>query len=138
MIFYTNSNVLIPKQHQAATRGPFIFIRPEHNGDKALLVHERTHAMQWLYVTVLSFVVLATLLYPTLPIHWLGMSVLSIGVHGTLYRWLPEYRLAAEVEAFKAQVECYPDDRTESLAALLASNYDLDISYASALELLCE
>jgi len=136
MIIVTNSDVLIPKQHDAFTIGPVTFIRPEHKGDKALIEHECTHAAQWLYVTVLSFAALAILLYLALPIHWLGLSVLSIGVHGALYRLVPEYRLRAEVQAFREQLKHYPDDRTESLAALLVSNYNLNISYESALKAL--
>lgn len=105
MIVVTKSNVLIPKQHQAATRGPFIFVRPEHKGDKGLIEHEKVHRKQFFR---------------------------TFGLHGLLYLFVPEYRLAAELEAFAEQAKHYPDDRTLKFAHLIASNYGLKITVAFA------
>ena len=107
MIVYTNR--FISKQHQACTRGPFIFIRPEFKGDKGLLQHVLVHRKQWLR---------------------------TLGLHGLLYFFVPEYRLAAEVEAFREQAKYYPDDRMPRFAELLASNYGLDITAEEALRVL--
>ena len=106
MIFVTNSNALIPKQHQAATRGPFIFIRPEHKGDKGLIEHEKAHRKQWLR---------------------------TFGLHSLLYLFVEDYRLRAEVEAFREQAKHYPDDRRLKFAELLATNYRIDVTVDEAL-----
>jgi len=109
MIIVTNSNVLIPKRHQAATRGPFIFVRPEYEDDKGLIEHEKVHRRQWLR---------------------------TFGLHSLLYLFVEDYRLMAEVEAFREQAKHYPDDRKPKFAELLASNYRIDITVAEALKLL--
>jgi len=107
MIFYTNR--FIPKQHQAATRGPVIFIRPEYRNDRGLLEHEKVHRRQWLR---------------------------TLGLHSLLYLFVEDYRLRAEVEAFREQLKHYPDDRRLRFAELIAENYDLGITPDEALGLL--
>lgn len=102
-------NVLIPEQHQAATRGLLIFIRPERKGDNGLLEHEKVHRKQWLR---------------------------AFGLHSLLYLFVEDYRLVAEVEAFREQAKHYPDDRRPKFAELLASNYGLKITGESALRAL--
>lgn len=109
MIFYTNR--FIPDQHLAVARGPLIFVRPECRGDKGLLAHEKVHRRQW----------------------WR-----TLGVHSLLYLFVPEYRLAAEVEAFREQARHYLDDRMPTFARLLATNYGLKITVDSALAALLE
>lgn len=108
-VFYTNSNVLIPKRHLAATRGFLIFVRPEHKGDKGLLEHEKVHRRQF---------------------------IRTFGLHGLLYLFVEDYRLTAEVEAFREQAKHYPDDRMPRFAQLLASNYRIDITEDEALRAL--
>lgn len=90
-----------------AARGPFIFIRPAYKDDAGLLAHEKVHVKQWLR---------------------------TLGLHGLLYLMSDKYKLAAEVEAYKAQATSYPDDRRPQLAAHLAAHYDLDITQHEALE----
>ena len=107
MILYTNFGV--PRKHQAATRGPVIFIRPEYRNDKGLLEHEKVHRRQWLR---------------------------TLGLHSLLYLFVEDYRLRAEVEAFRAQLPHYPDDRRVKFARLIAENYNLDITPDEALILL--
>jgi hypothetical protein len=107
MIFFTNFGV--PKQHQAATRGFVIFIRPEYRNDKGLLEHEKVHRKQWLR---------------------------TLGLHSFMYLFSEDYRLRAEVEAFRAQLPHYPDDRRVKFAWLIAENYNLDITPDEALALL--
>lgn len=109
MIIYTNC--FIPKQHQACTRGPVILIRPEYKGDNGLLEHEKVHRRQWLR---------------------------TFGLHSLLYIFVPDYRLEAEVEAFREQLKHYPDDRRQRFAELIAENYGLDITPDEALALLNE
>ena len=136
MIIVTNSNVLIPKPHQAATRGPFIFVRPEHKGDKGLVEHEKVHRRQWLTVSVIACSVLGLLIYALMGVEMTHWAALGMGVHGALYTLVPEYRLASEIEAFREQARHYTDDRMPTFAALLSSNYDLDIYFDEALKAL--
>lgn len=107
MIFYTNR--FIPKQHHACTRGPIIFIRSEFKGDKGLLKYELVHRKQWLRTFCL---------------------------HSLLYLFADDYRLKAEIEAFREQSKHYPEDRLSRFADLLASNYGLVITVEEALTLL--
>jgi hypothetical protein len=107
MILYTNR--FIPAKHQAATRGPVILIRPEYRNDRGLLEHEKVHRRQWLR---------------------------TLGLHSLLYLFSEDYRLRAEVEAFREQLKHYPDDRRLKFAQLIAENYGIDITRGEALGLL--
>lgn len=107
MIFYTDR--FIPAEHQACTRGPFIFIRPEYREDRGLLAHEKVHVWQWL---------------------------MSAGLHGVMYRFSRGYRLAAELEAYREQARHYADDRRPIFARHIATLYGLNITEPEALELL--
>ncbi len=81
MTFYTNK--FIPSGSAGCARGPCIFIRPDHRGDAGLLAHEQVHVSQW----------------------WR-----TLGLHSLLYLVSKKYRLAAEVEAYRKQLE-YPHPR---------------------------
>ena len=106
MIFYTN--FAVPKQHAACTRGPFIFIRPQHKDDKGLLAHEMEHVAQW----------------------WR-----TFGLHSFLYLFSKRYKLKCEVEAYKVQL-LYSPYAHYKFAEFISKNYDLNITEAQALELL--
>jgi len=45
-------------------------------------------------------------------------------------------KLEREVEAFKVQIACYPDDRTEFLAGFMAANYGFGITTEQAITML--
>jgi len=45
-------------------------------------------------------------------------------------------KLEREVEAFKAQIACYPDDRTEFLAGFMSANYGFGITTEQAITML--
>lgn len=96
LVFYTNFGV-VPGAG-ASTRGPFIFIRPEHRGDIGLLEHEKVHRRQWLR---------------------------TLGLHSFLYLLSDRYRLAAEVEAFKVQLG-YAPHALDRFAHFLAAHYGID------------
>ena len=123
----------IPKRHQAVTRGPIILIRPEHRDDRGLLEHEREHVRQWLAVSIMACSILGLLIYALMGVEMIQWAALGMGVHGALYSLVPEYRLASEIDAFREQARHYPDDRIPTFAALLTSNYDLDIYFDEAL-----
>lgn len=107
VIFYTDR--FIPVWAAGCARGPFIFIRPRYKDDAGLLAHERVHVKQWLR---------------------------TFGLHGLLYLLSDKYKLGAEVQAYKAQAACYPDDRRPAFAKFISENYGLAITPAAALELL--
>ena len=109
MIFYTNR--FIPEFAAACARGPFIFIRPEYKDDLGLKAHEMEHVKQWLF---------------------------TLGLHSILYLLFSEYRLWAEVDAYKVQAEYYPDDRKPLFAQYIATKYKLNITKEDALKLLKE
>jgi hypothetical protein len=87
-------------------------ILKSRKGDEGLYQHELTHVKQ----------------------AFLGLFI----VHALLYKFLPEYRLWAEVQAFKKQAEYYPDDRIPLFAAAIATRYNLKISKENAEKLLRE
>lgn len=109
LTFYTDR--FVAKGAAGCARGPLIFIRPQYKDDRGLLEHEKVHRWQWLRTLTLS--------------SW-------------LYKFVPEYRLHAEVEAYKEQAKWYEDDRLPKFAGFISRNYDLKISVENALKLLKE
>ena len=107
--YYTDR--FIDQGSRGCCRGPLIFIRPQYRDDRGLLEHEKVHRRQWLRTLSLS--------------SW-------------LYLFVPEYRLAAEVEAYKVQAECYTDDRLPRFAKIISTKYDLKVTEEAALKLLRE
>lgn len=113
VVITTNSNILIPEIYGAMTRGFFIFIRPEHKENYALIEHEKVHVKQF----------------------WR-----SFCLHAFRYKFSKEYRLRCEVEAFKRQLEYLRNDNNQRkyFAKYLSENYDLDITFGEAFILLGE
>lgn len=107
LTFYTNR--LIPQGSAGCARGPVIFIRPKYKDDKGLLEHEKVHRRQWLR---------------------------TLSLHSFLYLFVPEYRLASEVEAYKEQAKHYTDDRLPRFARFIATKYDLNVTEEAVLLLL--
>ena len=98
----------MPDWKAGYSRAWFIGIRPAYKDDKGLLEHEKVHVKQF----------------------WR-----TLGFHGLLYLLSKRYRLNAEVEAFKVQME-YAEDKEAargSFALRLATNYHLDITVSEAL-----
>jgi hypothetical protein len=102
MIFYTNR--FIKPWAAGCARGPFIFIRPQYHADLGILAHERVHVRQW----------------------WR-----TFGLHSILYPFSREYRMWAEAEAYKAQLEFSPGNLSY-FAARMVEHYDLRITQAHA------
>lgn len=91
--------------------GPLIFLRPKYRNDEGLYRHELQHVKQWWF---------------------------TLGFHSLFYTFSDVYKLWAEVEAYKVQAKCYPDDRSEVFATFISTNYGLDVSLEQALVLLKE
>jgi hypothetical protein len=85
--------------------GPFVVVREDYASDYPTIVHELTHCKQF----------------------WRGLTVL----HLIRYYGSRRYRLKAEVEAFRAELDaCAPGERRQRLhesARSLASSYSLGL-----------
>lgn len=110
LTFYTDFGV--PQGAAGAARGPVVFIRPSKKDDEGLYRHELEHVKQW----------------------FRGLFIF----HSLLYKFLPEYRLWAEVQAFKKQAKYYADDRIPLFAAAIATRYRLSVTKEAAESLLRE
>ena len=109
LTFYTDR--FIPSTARGCCRGFMIFIRPQYREDRGLLEHEKVHRRQWLR---------------------------TLSLHSLLYLFVPEYKLHAEVEAFREQARWYEDDRLPHFAKIIATKYGLNVTEQAALKLLRE
>ena len=112
IVFYTDK--LIPKRFGAYTIGPIVLIRPKYKDNEGLLQHELTHVKQ-MYRTLL--------------------------LHGLFYLLSKGYRLRAEVEAYRVQLQYPPASESphkyrKKFAKFIATKYGLSISEKEAEELL--
>lgn len=96
----------IPKGRDAIAVCPFIFIRPEKASDRGLIEHEKVHYKEQL----------CTLVLPWFLCYWLSKK----------------FRLAAELRAYKRQVEL--KDITVGKAAHLLTKSKIGISFLDALK----
>ena len=104
MIVSTN---LIFKGFSACSLWPFIFVRPEHRNDIALIEHELVHYKEQAWIT------------PA----WVILDLVS-----------RKFRLAAEVRAYTRQIELGGVTREQAAHALLS--YRLGITYGKAMQAL--
>ena len=104
MIVSTN---LIFKGFSAFSLWPFIFVRPEHRNDTALIEHELVHYREQAWI---------------MPI-WVVLYLVS-----------RKFRLAAEVRGYTRQIELGGITREQAAHALLS--YRLGISYGKAMQAL--
>jgi len=98
----------MPDWKAGYSRAWFIRIRPEYKEDKGLLAHEIEHTRHWWY---------------------------SLGFSSILYLLSKRFRLWAEVQCYKVQLE-YAADREEARRAYalrLAAHYTLGITVSEAL-----
>ena len=102
MIVGTN---LIPQGFSAFCLWPFIFVKPEHRSDSALIAHELVHYQEQAWITPL----------------WVALYLIS-----------RKFRLAAEVRAYTRQIQLGGVTREQAAKALLS--YRLGITYAKAMQ----
>ena len=98
------SSRFIPSGFDAVTIWPFIFVRPEHRNDTALIEHERVHYREQAWLA---------------PLWWLR------------YLLSKKFRLAAEVRAYRRQIEV--GDITVEGASNMLLKYRLGIDKRQAL-----
>ena len=135
--FYTDR--LIPERFGAVNVGPISLIRPKYKQDAGLHAHEEAHFTQWLTLAALGPVSAGVAYFAQIDAaqpYLLAVLLVPALFHGVLYKAVAKYRQACEVAAYKAQLKCYPDDRTELFAGFLASKYDLNLGHTEAISLL--
>ena len=131
---YIHYNDNIPEGMGGTAQAFYIRIRPKYKDDKGIHEHELEHVRQWWVLTIFSaFALLVGAEYLQQP---LWIAVASVGIHGLLYKFIPAYRLWAEVQAHKVQLKHYPDDRTELFAWRIANRYRLKVTAEEAEQLL--
>ena len=95
----------IPKGFQAMSLWPFILVLPEHSSNTGLIEHELVHYREQAWVA---------------PIWWFK------------YLFSKSFRQAAEVRAYKRQIEV--GGITKEWAAAMLMNYNLGITLSEALK----
>ncbi len=102
----------VPAGSVGCANAMIVRIRPKYEGDEGLLQHELTHVKQAYRLLILF--------------------------HSLLYLLDDSYRLHAEVEAYRKQLEYSPDKVTDTarFAGFISEKYDLDISREMAAVLL--
>ena len=101
------STNLISRGFSAFCLWPFIFVRPEHCNDNALIEHELVHYREQAWIT---------------PV-WVFLYLVS-----------RKFRLAAEVRAYNRQIELGGVTREQAAHALLG--YRLGITFKKAMQVL--
>ena len=105
-VFYTD---FMPARLSGYTIGPVILLRPRVKGDAGLLAHEQVHVAQF----------------------WRTLGIGPL----LAFLFLPSWKLAYEVEAYRKQLESNPGS-AELYASFIATKYGLSISVTDALKLL--
>ncbi len=106
MIFYTD---FMPARFSGYAIGPVILIRPSKKGDAGLLAHEQVHVAQF----------------------WRTLGIGPL----LAFLFLPSWKLAYEVEAYRKQLEFNPGSALY-FAGFISTKYGLSISVTDALKLL--
>ena len=113
--------------------GPVIRILKTYRDDYGLFQHELTHVKQW-FVIGLAFTIPPTMLaylFGMRPLGLFGMTMFNV-----LYFFVDDFRLRAEVEAYRVQAKYYDDYRLDKFASFIATRYKLSITQEEALKLL--
>lgn len=132
LTFYVKS---LPSNVGGCANGPVVRILEKYRNDRGIYEHEVEHVQQWALVSLIGAALIG-LLWLFFPVFDKAYSGLSVALHSALYAMVPQYKLWAEVEAYKEQAKHYTDDRNPLFAEFISSNYGLKITKAQALELL--
>jgi hypothetical protein len=129
--FYKDS--LVSEGAAGCARGFLIFIREKYKDDEGLYAHEFNHVKQYLAFALLGLAIFAIQFQNQIDpnLNYVAMVVASL--HPLLYKFVPSYRLWAEVQCYKIQNSYCETDRSELFAKFIAESYDLDITQAEAL-----
>jgi hypothetical protein len=131
---------MLPEWSAGRNFGPINVIDPAKKDDIGLLAHEDEHGEQWFLTGAMAAAVVFILVYNfySTSVAFAVLPGVFFGAHFILHKFVPAYRLWAEVEAYKVQALHYPDDRRERFAEFLADpeRYNLNITKGEALALL--
>ncbi len=133
LTFYTDD---MPIGFGGYTRAFLVYIKPKYKDDVGLHEHEYMHVKQWWVTTFLSClaIYLASLHFGFDA----GFSLVGIGFYSILYDAIPWFKLRMEVQAYRKQMQCYPDDRSTFFAYVIANKYDLKVSADKVIKMLRE
>jgi hypothetical protein len=109
----------------------------KYRHDEGLYRHELMHVKPWAAFAWLS-IPLAYGLHHFGRLDMIGLAVVPLAIYSALYKFIPRYRLWAEVSAYKEQARFYPDDRRAIFAEFISMYYDLKITPEQALKHLKE
>lgn len=119
----------------------FAIIRPSYRGVADIEAHELEHVKQWWLATILSTIALgfcAFVAHRNMGININQLAPFALvppNVHGLLYLMSKNYRLRAEVAAYRVSMQHRPDG-IDHYAKLIATKYKLRISTYQAKRLL--
>lgn len=133
LTFYVKS---LPPNVGGTAQGPVIRILEKYRDDAGIYWHEVEHVVQWFIGALfgVAMILVAAKFFHFDP----ALSVLGLATHSALYKFVPAYRLWAEVEAYQEQATHYEDDRLPLFAAFIANSYNLKITTEAALAKLRE
>lgn len=127
MIF---TNKFLSNWMGALSFGPFILMRPKHESDRGLHVHELEHSKHWWATFLIGLVAY-------LLTHQIIFLSLGIGGYGIAYKLSKKFRLLVEAHCYREQIAHYPPERNVMWAANhLATNYSLGITQDDARDIL--
>ena len=107
-----------------------VYVRPKYieEGDTGIVNHELRHVRQFWQLFILSMAI-AGGIYLLGSDLWQLMPAVGIAAHMTLYRYIPRYRLWAEVDAYKEQIKAYSlGGPSDWMLDALQNKYDLKYS----------
>ena len=114
----------------------FVRINPKYKNDFGLHAHEFEHVRQWYKSLFVAMPLLIGLML--IDFNFIVLAPLFLMGHNILYRLSQYYRLECEVKAFKKQMAKYDNPNYEYFSEMLASNYELGITFAQARGLLTD
>ena len=106
LVFYVDT---LPNGFGGMAHGPIIRILKRLRDDEGIRQHELVHVRQWLF---------------------------TLGLLPLLYLWFPKFKLWAEVQAYRKQLQYYADDRSWQFSEFIATRYGLDVTQEHARQLL--
>jgi hypothetical protein len=124
------------KVKHSVSKGFYIGINPKYKNNVGRLAHEEEHVRQWYLVTFALFIpyLICAVAFVSWPWHIVAFIHCSL-VYNLATKYIRWARLKSEVLAFRAQLKHDPK-HVFHLATVLASSYKLNITTATAIELL--
>lgn len=125
---------------------PYIEIASRYRDDQGILAHELRHCAQFYGMALLLAMLnvpIAAVLHLAAGVPWgypvtaVVVTLASLLIHPQLYTWRADYRLWAEADAYRVQMQ-YPDANghcmtiDEAAGRLMSPRYRLDVIWSEA------